>query len=120
MSFWVSETLIDIILTNNPSNITDTDVIPTGIGDHDMVGCVRKINNACYKSRLIICRDYKRYNSKAMQADLKKVNWIPFYNQVNVNEAWSFMKNVLHDIFESHAPKISKKVGGKPAPCMVK
>ena len=39
-----AETFIDVILTNNPSNIARHDVIPTSIGDHDMPGCVRKIN----------------------------------------------------------------------------
>ena len=35
-----TSTLIDAVLTNTPSNITDTDVIATSIGDHDMPGCV--------------------------------------------------------------------------------
>eukprot|EP00794_Sanderia_malayensis_P014738 gene14738-16273_t len=34
-----SKTLIDVILTNNPANMIQTEVIPTSIGDHDMVGC---------------------------------------------------------------------------------
>ena len=34
-----TETLIDIIATNNSLNLIDNDVIPTSIGDHDMVGC---------------------------------------------------------------------------------
>ena len=59
-----TQTLIDAILTNNPANISKIDVVPTCIGDHDMPGCVRKINNACLKSRLITCRDYKRYNAE--------------------------------------------------------
>ena len=36
-----SETLIDVILTNKPSNVVKTEVIPTSIGDHDVVGCAR-------------------------------------------------------------------------------
>ena len=40
----ITKTLIDIIATNSPATIIYHDVIPTGIGDHDMVGCVRKIN----------------------------------------------------------------------------
>ena len=37
-------TLIDIIGTNNKSNILSSHVIPLSIGDHDMVGCLHKIN----------------------------------------------------------------------------
>ena len=33
-----------------------------GIGDHDMVGCVRKkIHNMKFKSRLIEWRNYRKY-----------------------------------------------------------
>ena len=38
-----TSTLIDIIGTNNMSNISSSRVIPLSIGDHDMVGCLRKI-----------------------------------------------------------------------------
>lgn len=41
----VSKTLIDIIATNCVENLDDSEVIPTSIGDHEMVGCVRKLNS---------------------------------------------------------------------------
>ena len=111
-----TRTVIDIVLTNTPTNIAGTDVIATSIGDHDMPGCVRKINNGRFNPRLITCRDYKTYNAENMKSELKKVEWTPFYSQRNVNQAWAKMKNILSDIFGRHAPKISKKVRGKPAP----
>ena len=40
-----SKTLIDAIFTNKPENISKTDTIPTSLSDHDMVGCVRKLNH---------------------------------------------------------------------------
>ena len=40
-----SETPIDVILTNKPYNVVTTKVIPTSIGDHDMIGCTRKIKH---------------------------------------------------------------------------
>ena len=41
-----TSTLTDIIGPNNPATIRDARVIPTGIGDHGMVGCVRKIKTS--------------------------------------------------------------------------
>eukprot|EP00795_Rhopilema_esculentum_P008031 gene8031-13942_t len=111
-----TETLIDVILTNYPSNIAEHDVIPTSIGDHDMPGCVRKINNSSFRPRLYTCQDYKNYNPENMKSDLQNVDWAPFYNQINVNEAWLMMKSILQNIFNHHAPRIFKKVRGKPAP----
>ena len=70
-----SKTLIDIILTNNPLNLIATDVIPMGIGDHEMVGCVRKTNTAKFEPRKITCRNYKDYNPEGMCDDLRNVDW---------------------------------------------
>ena len=67
-----TKTLIDIIATNSNATMIHNDVIPTGIGDHDMVGCVRKINSTKFKPRLIKCRDYRKYNPKEMAEDLRK------------------------------------------------
>jgi hypothetical protein len=68
-----------------------------------MPGCVRKINNACFKSRLITCRNYKRFKPENLKADLNSIDWSRFYEYKTVNSAWAFMKNVLNDIFERHA-----------------
>ena len=111
-----SETLIDVILTNKPSNVVKTEVIPTGIGDHDMVGCARKINHLRFKPRQIICRDYKSYKPEAMNKDLEAVDWTYFYSCRHVNEAWSIMKSILTNIFDRHAPKLCKNIRGQSAP----
>ena len=40
-----SSTLIDLIITNRPENITKKGVFPNSIADQDMITCSRKINN---------------------------------------------------------------------------
>eukprot|EP00795_Rhopilema_esculentum_P007243 gene7243-12925_t len=111
-----SETLIDVILTNNPANMIQTEVIPTSIGGHDMVDCARKLNHSGFKPRNIVCRDYKNYRPEEMNKDLEAIDWSTFYICRNVNEAWSPMKNTLEKLFERHSPKIHKNVRSKPAP----
>ena len=111
-----TKALFDIIATNSTATIIHHDVIPTGIGDHDMVGCVRKINSTKFKSRLIKCRDYRKYNPNEMTDDLRKQNWYPVPNSSNVKEAWNKMKNIVLEVFDKHAPRILKKVRGKIAP----
>ena len=44
-------TMIYLILTNNPSNIEDTIVNTLSIGDHDIIGCNRKLNCAKYEKK---------------------------------------------------------------------
>ncbi len=48
-----SRSLIDIIATTAPVNIIKISTILSGLSDHDMVGCIRKINNAKYNPRVI-------------------------------------------------------------------
>ena len=69
-----TKTLIDIIATNNPVSIKTTDVFPLSIGDHDMIGCVRKINSTKFKPMTITCRDYKNYNQRQMNNELKLID----------------------------------------------
>ena len=69
-----SHSLIDIIATNNPETIKTANVIPLSIGDHDMVGCVRKINAVKLKLRTIVCRNFSNYNPKALNDTLKLID----------------------------------------------
>ena len=43
-----TSSLIDLIFVNNNKT-----VIPTGLTDHDLIACVRKVNNVKYKSETI-------------------------------------------------------------------
>ena len=61
-----SETLIDIIQTNNPEAISTSAVIPIEYSDHDLIACVRKLNHQTYKPKTIEFRDYKNYTPNGM------------------------------------------------------
>ena len=111
-----SSTLIDIILTNNKSNINKVIVKPLSIGDHDLVGCVRKLHSKKYNSRTINARDYKNYDPAKLVSDVKKINWESLYNRNNIESAAKIFTTTLKSIFDMHAPYKSKVVKGKPAP----
>ena len=95
-----SSTLIDIILTTEPVNIIKVGTILSGLSDHDMVGCIRKINKAMYKQKVIYSRNYKNYDSAKINNELESLTW--------------------DEIYESGDPDIApftqKRVRGKP--CM--
>ena len=109
-------TLIDIICSTNPSTICKTDVIPLSIGDHDMVGLVRKLNHLKYAPRTIKCRNYTQYHPEKMCDDLKGHNWEQLYLISDVNNAWNFIKDILSNTFNKHAPMINKRVKGNFCP----
>ena len=70
-----SSSLIDVTLTNKPENISKTTVIPSGLSDHDMIGCSRKVNFLKTPHRTINCRNYSRYDKTSIQNELKSYTW---------------------------------------------
>ena len=80
--------LIDIIGTNNASNISYSRVIPLSIVDHDMVGCLRKINCKKIVSHSIFCRGYSKYDPESLYIVIKNSNIILTDQFENVNKAW--------------------------------
>ena len=72
-------TLIDLIITNKPENIIETNVFQNSISDHILIACRRKINCNYYKMRTIKCRNYARYSSDDLRNDVSKVNWTSIY-----------------------------------------
>ena len=82
-----SKTLIDTIFTNKPENISKTYTIQNSLSDHDMVGCVRKLNHLKYESKILHCRNYKDYDPKALQKDLQEQSWVTYYSFKEPNSA---------------------------------
>ena len=110
-----TKSLIDIILSNKPEFVKLSDVIPLWIGDHDLIGCVRKINHIKFKQKSLTCRNYKHYDSRAFSNQFGSVDWSLVYDNVDVHSAWLYMNTVIMGIFDKHAPLITKRVKGKPA-----
>ena len=110
-----TETLIDLILTNNPQSISKVIVNSNSIADHELTGCVRKINNIKYKPKSVFTRDYKNYVPEQLIADVQNIDWENFYDIDDVNIAANIFTTCLKDIFDQHAPIKSKTHKGKPA-----
>ena len=109
-------TLIDIIITNNPSVIVCTKTVPIAFSDHDLIGCVRKLHHLKYASRVINCRNTKNYSKELMCDELSTQDWTPVYESTDVNYAWTCMKNTILSCFDKLAPVIKKRIRGKPSP----
>ena len=111
-----TSTLIDVIFVKNDFAVTRTSVIPMSIGDHNMVGCIYKLNNARFSQKNIHCRDYRNYDPPLMNRDIRQSRINEVNKMKNVNDAWNHIKNILLEVFQKHAPIINKRVRGKPCP----
>ena len=103
-----ASTLIDVIFVKNDFAVTRTSVIPMSIGDHDMVGCIYKLNNARFSQKNIHCRDYRNYDPLLMNRDIRQSRINEVDKIKNVNDAWNHIKNILLEVFQKHAPIINK------------
>jgi len=103
-------------LTNNPSTISKVIVEPLSLGDHELIGCIRKYNHAKYESKTIRFRDYKSYNTEKLIRDVNTINWKPLYECNDVDIATNYFTESLKSVFDVNAPIKTKTVRGKPAP----
>ena len=111
-----SSTLIDVILSNNESSIAKTDVAALSLSDHDIIGCVHKLNHQQFSPRTITCRNYTNYNPNSMCEELLAHDMGKIYSINDVNAAWLYLRNILHTVFNKHAPIITKRVKGRHCP----
>ena len=114
-----TSTLIDLILTNNPHVIIDTAVIPISFSDHDLIGCVRKLNHQKFQPKTIICRSNRNYTKDQLIAYLRNSDWSEVYRATDVSTAWSEMKRIICTTLDIVAPKFEKIVTGKPCPWII-
>ena len=78
-----SSTLMDLIASNNPQNMSRFGVISSGLIDHDMINCVRKLNWRKAPAQVKTFRNYANYNLVEFCEDLKHADW---NMQVNSHE----------------------------------
>ena len=90
-----SKTLIDIICSTDPLNLCSVKVIPAGLSDHKMIGCIRKLNNVKYHPKVISCRNYAIYNQQLFLNDLSSNSLEQVYTKSSVNKACESLQNIL-------------------------
>ena len=82
-----TSSLTDLIFVNNNRNISYKTVIPTRLSDHDLIACVRKVNNVKYESETIRYRNYKNYDVNVINNELLNINWDGVYNSNSPNQS---------------------------------
>ena len=92
--------LIDLIFVNNNENISYKTVIPTGLSHHDLIACVRKVNNVKHESETIHYHDYKSYDVNFINNELLNVNWGEVYNSNSPKQSLNIVKSVLKDTID--------------------
>ena len=107
----ITSSLIDVIFTYMGDNKTlETGVIPLGISDHNLVYICRKISLPKELPKIVLSRQYKRYNVNAFNHDLNEI-FNSYPNASNdPNELWSDFKTKFLTIADKHAPIKQRRV----------
>ena len=114
-----TKTLIDHAVTNRPSQIVDSGVIPCGISHHDSIYVLRKSRLAKIKKehKVVNIRNFKRFTTSDFVHELeglpfdliKDLGYTP-------DEMWYTWKTMFLDVLNKHAPTTSIKIRGDSHP----
>ena len=100
-----SKTTIDLILTSDYSNISQSGVIDIGLSDHCMIYCTRKLKRDYIgKHNNVTFRSMKGYTKAEFIHRLSEVNWNCVSQCGNVNVAWNRFETVFVNIIDTLAP----------------
>ena len=114
----ITETLIDIICTNNErtacdtivETASDTVVEPSAITNHDLMGINRKMNCQKYIPRKLFTRDYKNYDENAYRRELSLTDWNLLFSNYDFNISWNAFKDKLQQLVNIHASLTEKMI----------
>ena len=112
-----SQSCLDHIFTNNEEKICQAGVIKSGLSDHYITFCTRKIvRGQIGKHNTIKIRSLRNYSPDGFLDKLQEVDWSVVTRCNNVNEAWGMFKNIFTQVLDSIAPvkEIRIKVRTEP------
>ena len=100
-----TSTLIDHVLVNSPEKISQFGVIDSGISDHNIVYCTRKITNEKTGGKKISqFRSFRNYSAELFEEALKDINFPNYENFSDVDVAYSDFIFKLTELIDKMAP----------------
>ena len=69
-----SSSLLDVILTNSPEKIVRNNVLLCDLGDHEMIGAIRKQSQQKYQPKTIRSINFKNYNAEIVRNEVINTN----------------------------------------------
>ena len=101
----VSNTLIDLCITNSPENVTKSGVIHLGISDHSLVFLTRKAHHDRNGPRKIATRHFKHVDRNKFLSDLSQMPWANVDAHSDANDMWHEWKELFPScVDKKHAP----------------
>ena len=105
--------LLDHILTNSKSIISQQGIIKLGLSDHDLIFCTRKVKYVkTYTHNTLYSRSYKKYTKEKFIDKLRNANFPDYSLFDNVDKAYESFINLFSNIINDIAPIKEKSIKG--------
>ena len=98
-----NDSCIDLIFTNMVDNFT-TNILDINISDHQFIHLNRKHSSKPQKKLDFLGRSYKNYDKEIFCQNLLNLNWMHFFQCMNVNIAWSIMHLNIKTTIDNMCP----------------
>ena len=101
-----SATLIDNIFINNPDKVVACGNLISDISDHFSQFCILKSMKDKIRVKKSKMRDFSRFSSDRLHADLSNVNWNALFSNEpsDANNIFSSFYNKFNKLVNKHAP----------------
>lgn len=108
--------LVDFILVMDDTNCINSGVINSDISDHDFVYCNINISRPKNIPTIRTYRDYKNINLDEFNFDLQNINFYYMLQLDDVDDKLLFFNTTILQLFNKHAPLITRKFTKKFIP----
>jgi len=112
-----SHTWLDLMAVSDPDRVAHHGQLSApGISKHDVIFCVLRLVSPRNAPKFISYRDFKNIDFVKLTNDARDVDWLPVLQTDDVNTALQIFNQHIIDLFNQHAPVITKRVTRQPAP----
>ena len=108
---------LDLVLSNSSSLVSKVEVLSQHVGvtsDHFAIKLDVNVNSTRLKSKKRKILNFKKADWKAMNADLRRVNWDRLLNNCEPEVAAHRFNSVIHTVCQMHVPTVSVKSDFQP------
>ena len=100
-----STSLLDHVLTNSADRVSQFGVIDTGLSDHQLIYCTRKITRTKTNvHKYIKTRSLKNYSQTLFLDKLRKINFPDYSNFKDINNTYSDFTEKVTSVIDEIAP----------------
>ena len=100
-----SSSLLDHVLTNSPDRISQTGVVDTGLSDHQLIYCTRKVNRTKLNThKYIRTRSLKNYSQGSYLEKLNEINFPNYSKFKDINDASSAFIGKVTSVIDQIVP----------------